>query len=139
VSRFVIQGGRKISGTHRVSGNKNAALPMIAASLLTSEPVTLCNVPDIADVAALAQHGHEGAVVAQLQREGAQLVHIGVQLPALKLQHAPHGRGLVAQVGAALGQVAVEDQQRAQRRHRRADHQAQLGADAGAVAPAFDG
>ena len=53
MSRFVIQGGRKISGTHRVSGNKNAALPMIAASLLTSEPVTLCNVPDIADVAAM--------------------------------------------------------------------------------------
>ena len=53
MSRFVIQGGRKISGTHRVSGNKNAALPMIAASLLTSEPVTLRNVPDIADVAAM--------------------------------------------------------------------------------------
>ena len=53
MSRFVIQGGRKISGTHRVSGNKNAALPMIAASLLTSETVTLRNVPDIADVAAM--------------------------------------------------------------------------------------
>lgn len=39
-----------VSGTHRVSGNKNAALPMIAASLLSSEPVTLTNVPDIADV-----------------------------------------------------------------------------------------
>ena len=40
-----------VSGTHRVPGNKNAALPMIAAALLSSEPVTLENVPDIADVA----------------------------------------------------------------------------------------
>ena len=40
-----------MAGTHRVPGNKNAALPMIAAALLTAEPVTLENVPDIADVA----------------------------------------------------------------------------------------
>lgn len=55
MSRFVIQGGRTVSGTHRVSGNKNAALPMIAAALLTSEPVTLRNIPDIADVAAMLE------------------------------------------------------------------------------------
>ena len=50
MSHLVIQGRRTVSGTHRVSGNKNAALPMIAASLLTAEPVTLTNVPDISDV-----------------------------------------------------------------------------------------
>ena len=55
MSRLVIQGGRTVTGTHAVSGNKNAALPMIAASLLTSEPVTLENVPDIADVAAMLE------------------------------------------------------------------------------------
>ena len=48
---MIIRGERVVAGTHRVSGNKNAALPMIAAALLTSEPVTLTNVPDIADVA----------------------------------------------------------------------------------------
>ena len=53
MSRLLIQGGRSVSGVHAVSGNKNAALPMIAATLLTSEPVTLENVPDIADVAAM--------------------------------------------------------------------------------------
>ena len=51
MERLVIRGRKTISGTHRVSGNKNAALPMIAATLLTTEPVTLENVPDIADVA----------------------------------------------------------------------------------------
>ena len=50
MAKLIIRGGKTISGTHRVSGNKNAALPMIAASLLTSEPVTIANVPDIADV-----------------------------------------------------------------------------------------
>ena len=50
MAKLVIRGGRTISGTHHVSGNKNAALPMIAASLLTSEPVTIANIPDIADV-----------------------------------------------------------------------------------------
>ena len=51
MSRFVLNGRRVLSGVHRVPGNKNAALPMIAAALLTSDPVTLENVPDIADVA----------------------------------------------------------------------------------------
>jgi UDP-N-acetylglucosamine 1-carboxyvinyltransferase len=51
MSRLVLHGRKTISGTHRVSGNKNAALPMIAAALLTSEPVTLRNVPEIDDVA----------------------------------------------------------------------------------------
>ena len=50
MAKLTIRGGKTIAGTHRVSGNKNAALPMIAASLLTSEPVTIANVPDIADV-----------------------------------------------------------------------------------------
>ena len=51
MSRFVVTGRRVLSGVHRVPGNKNAALPMIAAALLTADPVTLENVPDIADVA----------------------------------------------------------------------------------------
>ena len=55
MSTLVISGGRTITGVHAVSGNKNAALPMIAASLLTAEPVTLVNVPDIADVAAMLE------------------------------------------------------------------------------------
>jgi UDP-N-acetylglucosamine 1-carboxyvinyltransferase len=47
---FVIEGGRPLSGSIRATGNKNAALPIIAASLLTDEPVTLTNVPAIRDV-----------------------------------------------------------------------------------------
>ena len=45
-----IEGGHPVGGTIRPRGNKNAALPMIAACLLTDQPVTLTNVPDIGDV-----------------------------------------------------------------------------------------
>ncbi len=55
MSQLVIQGGRTISGELAVAGNKNAALPMIAAALLTTGPVTLENVPAIADVATMLE------------------------------------------------------------------------------------
>ncbi len=48
--RLVIRGGRALSGTVVPSGNKNAALPILAACLLTDEEVVLENVPDILDV-----------------------------------------------------------------------------------------
>lgn len=48
--RFIIEGGKPLSGTVTPSGNKNAALPILAACLLTDEEVILENVPDIRDV-----------------------------------------------------------------------------------------
>jgi len=50
MDRFVIQGGVPLKGTITASGNKNAALKLFPACLLTEEPVTLHNVPDIDDV-----------------------------------------------------------------------------------------
>ena len=47
---FVIEGGRTLNGRVRAAGNKNGALPILAACLLTTEPVTLRNVPRIVDV-----------------------------------------------------------------------------------------
>src|SRR5438034_3891343 len=47
---FVIEGGVPLSGTIRAAGNKNGALPILAACLLTDEEVTLSNVPRIRDV-----------------------------------------------------------------------------------------
>jgi UDP-N-acetylglucosamine 1-carboxyvinyltransferase len=46
VGQFVVEGGRQLAGTFRVNGAKNAALPLLAASLLALEPVELLNVPD---------------------------------------------------------------------------------------------
>lgn len=50
MSKFLIKGGKKLKGTVQISGSKNAALPIICASLLTQEKVVLKNVPDIADI-----------------------------------------------------------------------------------------
>ncbi len=48
--RFLVTGGQILSGSVKVSGSKNAALPIIAAALLTDEEVILSNVPNIADI-----------------------------------------------------------------------------------------
>ena len=53
--QFIVHGGHPLSGTIRPSGNKNAALPIVAATLLTEHPVTLTNVPRIRDVETLVE------------------------------------------------------------------------------------
>ena len=65
---FVIEGARPLNGRVRVTGNKNAALPIIAAALLTDEPVTLRNVPAIRDVETMLE------LVADL---GVDVEHVG--------------------------------------------------------------
>ena len=50
MDKFVIRGGNPLVGTIRVSGAKNAALPAMAAALLTEEPVVLENIPDVRDI-----------------------------------------------------------------------------------------
>jgi len=52
---FVIEGGRRLSGTVRASGNKNGALPILAASVLASDEVRLTNVPRIRDVETMVE------------------------------------------------------------------------------------
>jgi len=55
MEQFVIDGGQPLHGTVTPAGNKNAALPLLAACLLTSQPVVLHNVPGIDDVRAMRQ------------------------------------------------------------------------------------
>ncbi len=61
MDRILIRGGVPLSGTIKIGGAKNAALPLMAASLLTADPLVLANLPDLADIATMAnllvQHG----------------------------------------------------------------------------------
>src|SRR5580704_1941019 len=50
MDKFIIRGGDPLLGTVRVSGAKNAALPCMAAALLTDEPVILENIPQVRDI-----------------------------------------------------------------------------------------
>jgi UDP-N-acetylglucosamine 1-carboxyvinyltransferase len=68
IEAFVIEGARPLNGVIRAAGNKNAALPIVAACLLTDEPVTLTNVPSIRDVETMLE------LVADL---GVDVVHLG--------------------------------------------------------------
>jgi UDP-N-acetylglucosamine 1-carboxyvinyltransferase len=71
LDKLLIEGGRPLNGEAAVSGAKNAALPLLTAALLTAEPVTFTNVPDLNDVSTmlrlLAQMGvkveHHGSTV----------------------------------------------------------------------------
>jgi UDP-N-acetylglucosamine 1-carboxyvinyltransferase len=55
MDRFKIQGGRRLEGEVRISGAKNAALPAMAATLLTAEPVHLKNIPHVRDIITMAK------------------------------------------------------------------------------------
>src|SRR6266576_4394208 len=61
MDRILIRGGTPLTGTIPIGGAKNAALPLMAASLLTAEPLVLANLPDLADIRTMAnllgQHG----------------------------------------------------------------------------------
>jgi UDP-N-acetylglucosamine 1-carboxyvinyltransferase len=61
MDKILIRGGVPLSGTIPIGGAKNAALPLMAASLLTAEPLILANLPDLADITTMAnllvQHG----------------------------------------------------------------------------------
>ena len=53
MDRFLITGGVQLNGEVRISGAKNAALPLLAATLLATTPITLTNVPHLKDVSTL--------------------------------------------------------------------------------------
>src|SRR3712207_9355911 len=62
MEKFVIEGGNPLSGTIVPAGNKNAALPALAACLLTEEEVVLRNIPRIRDVEAMLERSEERRV-----------------------------------------------------------------------------
>jgi UDP-N-acetylglucosamine 1-carboxyvinyltransferase len=76
MDRIRITGGRRLNGTIPISGAKNAALPLMIASLLSDQTLTLSNVPNLADVALLKRilgnHGVDYAVSGKRRGEVAQ-------------------------------------------------------------------
>jgi UDP-N-acetylglucosamine 1-carboxyvinyltransferase len=77
MDRIRIRGGRPLNGTIPISGAKNAALPLMAAALLSDGPLTLQNAPDLADIATmralLTQHG----LIVEHDRAGRRLILLG--------------------------------------------------------------
>ena len=97
MSRLIIRGGNRIAGMHRAPGNKNAALPMLTAALLTDETVTLDNLPIIDDVK---------TTLLQLEKLGVDVTLDSaarrVSLRAGKLKSTCLDRTLCAKVRSAI-------------------------------------
>ncbi len=79
MAKFIIHGGRRISGRHRVPGNKNAALPMLAACLLSDEPVRLRNVPLIDDVRTMLELLEDLGVAVEVKGHTVALCAAGIR------------------------------------------------------------
>ena len=73
--QYIVEGGHRLSGTIEPSGNKNAALPIIAAALLTEHPVTLENVPRIRDTETLVELIRSVGASAQWRQRNTLDIH----------------------------------------------------------------
>lgn len=74
---FVIEGGRKLAGTIRINGSKNSALPLMAAALLTDEPLVISDVPNLSDIRNMTRLLGELGVHSDLasQHHGQTITH----------------------------------------------------------------
>lgn len=74
MEKLVIRGGKKLEGTVPISGAKNSALKLMCASLLSSEPLTLHNMPRLADITTLADLlNHMGVTVTMAGGRGGRI------------------------------------------------------------------
>lgn len=94
--QFVVEGGRPLAGTIRPSGNKNAALPIVAAALLSDQPVTLENVPRIRDMETLVDLVRTTGADAEWHGQNTLRIH------AAKLRSAALDPAMCARIRASI-------------------------------------
>jgi UDP-N-acetylglucosamine 1-carboxyvinyltransferase len=103
MATFLVEGGRRLTGRIRPAGNKNAALPCLAATVLASDPVTLENVPRIRDVETFLDI--VGSLGAAVQWEGPNEVTVdprGVVVDAIDRDMAERIRASLLLAGPLL-------------------------------------
>lgn len=101
--QYVVEGGHRLSGTIRPAGNKNAALPIIAAALLSEHPVTLHNVPRIRDVETLAELVRTLGATAEWTARNTLAIHAAkLQVTTLDPQLCSRIRASILLAGALL-------------------------------------
>ncbi len=109
MAKFIIQGGNEIGGKISPRGNKNAVLPMLAASVLTDQPIVLSNVPDIRDVRVMLELLESLGVSVDRAGERITLCAAGLKTTELYTELCRHVRAsillagpLAAKYGSAL-------------------------------------
>lgn len=95
MKKLLIRGGKKLNGTVEIAGAKNAALPLMVASILTDEKLTLTNVPHVSDISTMAN----------------LLINLGidVRMDGIEETGGNHGRVLVFDAGNISNPVAPYD------------------------------
>ncbi len=103
MEKFVIEGKHPLSGDVTPAGNKNAALPILAAALLTDGSVTLRNVPVIGDVRTMLQLLGELGVTAEIEGTTVRLCAKDVRQTPVRSELFQHIRGSILLAGPMLG------------------------------------
>ena len=103
---YVIEGGYPIQGTVTASGNKNAALPCLTATLLTSEPVILHNIPEIQDTNVMIEILKAlGASVEKISKNNWKIQCKDIKTSELPQELTKKVRGSIVFAGPLLGRT----------------------------------
>lgn len=106
MNQFRIEGGFPAKGRIRASGNKNAALPCIAATILSDEPVILRNIPEIQDVKVIFEVLESIGVEVQREQHGVYRVHASnITTSSIPAQQAARIRASILLAGPMLART----------------------------------
>ncbi|MBQ5315635.1 MAG: UDP-N-acetylglucosamine 1-carboxyvinyltransferase [Oscillospiraceae bacterium] len=104
MEKFVIKGGRRLTGEVEISGAKNAAVAILPAVILSDEPCILENVPDISDVSIIIRILYEmGADIKTIDKTTLRIDGTGIKDAVVPYEMARHLRASYYFIGALLG------------------------------------
>src|SRR6185295_19462984 len=111
MDKLLIEGGVPLAGEVAVSGAKNAALPILAAALLTAEPLTVTNVPHLRDVTTMLNLlAQMGVTVSMDEKLGVELTAARIGTPVAPYEMVKTMRASVLVLGplaARCGEARV--------------------------------
>ncbi len=102
MEKFIIEGGAKLSGTVRISGSKNAALPIISASLLAEGKTVLHNIPDVKDIKTLIRILEYMGVKVRFERNTLEVDPSGIYRYTAPYEFVSTMRGSICLLGPLL-------------------------------------
>ena len=103
MDKLILQGGRPLNGDVRISGAKNAALPLMCAALLSEDPLTLSNVPHLRDVTTMLRLLSQMGVTASLDdRDGLELHAARISEPVASYDMVKTMRASILVLGPLL-------------------------------------
>ena len=110
MDRLLITGGNRLQGDVRISGAKNAALPILAASLLASEPVSIGNVPHLRDVTTMIELlGRRGVAVTVGERMRVEVDTRGIREFVAPYELVKTMRAAILVLGPLLARFGLAD------------------------------